>query len=77
MKSEIAKKIVKTVVGMSASSLAGEVIKNNVALETTFQKTVAFIGCVGIGAAVGQAAEAEIDRIWTDLEMNFRKTENN
>lgn len=78
MNKEIAKTIVGTIVGMSASQCAGYAIQDSIPMETKVQKTIAFIGKFGIGMAVGAAVRTQTDKMVDDIaeaiDVNYTQT---
>jgi hypothetical protein len=61
---EIAKKVVKTVVGVSTSFTVSNALKNNVASDNPVQKTEIYIGSAVVGMMVADAAERYIDKVF-------------
>lgn len=64
-KTDIAKKIVATVVGLSTTFTVTNAIRNNVSAENKRQKAQRYIGSATIGYMVGEVAESRTD-VWVD-----------
>lgn len=64
-KTDIAKKVVRTVVGISTGFTVASAIRNNVSAENKRQKAQRYIGSATIGYMVTEAAESRTDG-WVD-----------
>lgn len=64
-KTELAKKATSFVVGATTGNLVRQIIKNNVAPDSTTDKAAAIIGSYVLGAIIADKAKA-----WTDAEID-------
>lgn len=75
-KIEILKKAVTTIVGIGTAKIVREIIKNNVDINTTFQRVTVTTASAAIGGAVSELTKQYTDRQIDEIVALYQNIRN-